>query len=121
MPSAAWRPSQIAVTTRSEPRTMSPPAKIFGLVVWNLIRLMLLCDHAIPVIGCDAGIIKPGRRVGLKAKGYNHRIRFQHLLTAWNRLGAAPAIRIRLAQLGLNHLYTTGLAESTPPLPGAGG
>lgn len=36
MPSAAVRPSKIAVTTRSEPRTMSPPAKIFGLLVWCL-------------------------------------------------------------------------------------
>jgi hypothetical protein len=35
MPIAASRPSNTAVTTRSEPRTISPPAKILGLVVWN--------------------------------------------------------------------------------------
>ena len=34
IPLAAWRPSAMAVTTRSAPRTASPPAKIFGLVVW---------------------------------------------------------------------------------------
>ena len=34
MPSAAFRPSAIAVTTRSEPRTMSPPANTFSLLVW---------------------------------------------------------------------------------------
>src|SRR6188508_2216544 len=36
IPSAASRPSQIAVTTKSEPRTISPPAKTLGLLVWNL-------------------------------------------------------------------------------------
>ncbi len=35
MPSAASRPSKTAVTTRSEPRTMSPPANTFGLPVWK--------------------------------------------------------------------------------------
>ena len=35
MPRAASRPSNTAVTTRSEPRTMSPPANTFGLVVWK--------------------------------------------------------------------------------------
>jgi hypothetical protein len=32
-------PSAIAVTTRSEPRTISPPAKIFGLLVWKAFSL----------------------------------------------------------------------------------
>src|SRR3546814_3658305 len=36
MPSAASRPSNTAVTTRSEPRTISPPANTFALAVWNL-------------------------------------------------------------------------------------
>ncbi len=35
MPSAALRPSKIAVTTKSAPQTISPPAKILGLVVWK--------------------------------------------------------------------------------------
>lgn len=35
IPFAASRPSKTAVTTRSEPRTMSPPANTLGLVVWN--------------------------------------------------------------------------------------
>src|ERR1700722_6950696 len=35
MPCAASRPSNTAVTTRSDPRTMSPPANTLGLVVWN--------------------------------------------------------------------------------------
>jgi hypothetical protein len=35
IPFAASRPSNTAVTTRSDPRTMFPPAKIFGLVVWK--------------------------------------------------------------------------------------
>ena len=33
IPAAASRPSNTAVTTRSEPRTMSPPANTLGLVV----------------------------------------------------------------------------------------
>lgn len=33
IPSAAIRPSAMAVTTRSEPRTASPPAKTLGLEV----------------------------------------------------------------------------------------
>jgi hypothetical protein len=33
IPSAASRPSNTAVTTRSDPRTMSPPANTLGLVV----------------------------------------------------------------------------------------
>ena len=32
---AASLPSHIAVTTRSEPLTISPPENIFGLDVWN--------------------------------------------------------------------------------------
>lgn len=34
MLAAASRPSFTAVTTRSAPRTPSPPAKIFGFAVW---------------------------------------------------------------------------------------
>ena len=32
---AASRPSQIAVTTKSDPLTISPPENIFGFDVWN--------------------------------------------------------------------------------------
>ena len=53
MPSAAWRPSQMAVTTRSDPRTISPPAKIFGFAVWNA-GLVLWRDDTIPIVTSDA-------------------------------------------------------------------
>jgi hypothetical protein len=34
IPSAAFLPSNTAVTTKSEPLTISPPENIFGLLVW---------------------------------------------------------------------------------------
>ena len=34
IPLAAFLPSNTAVTTRSEPLTMSPPENILGLLVW---------------------------------------------------------------------------------------
>ncbi len=53
MPSAAFRPSSIAVTTRSEPRTASPPAKIFSLLGLELELLFRRGFDTTPLIQID--------------------------------------------------------------------
>ena len=80
--------------------------------------LVFLCDHTVPVVGLHADIFQPCRRAGLEAKGDYHRVRFQSLLTAGNRLGAATAIRVGLTQLGLYHFHATGLAKVLHHLDG---
>ena len=88
---------------------MSPPAKIFGLLVW-----CLNCDCSgattRPWLGLDLELLEPGRRARAETEGDQHGLGRDDFLGARNRLGATAATGIRLAETGLDHLDAFHLA-----------
>lgn len=107
MPSAALRPSAMAVTTRSEPRTASPPAKIFGLLVWN--ALALLRGHDAPLaVQIHAVFRQPVHLVRTETKRHDHGVCFQHMLGAFDDFRTTAAIGIRRTQFSTCHSYAAG-------------
>ena len=112
MPSAALRPSAMAVTTRSEPRTISPPAKIFGLLVWKALSLpsgamMRPCESSSTLCFCQ-----PFHVVWTETKRHDHRICRNDMFGTCHNLRAATAFGIRFAHFCAHHF-----TPLTLPLP----
>lgn len=100
IPCAACRPSAIAVTTKSAPRTASPPAKdllITGLVTIAALHVRLDPPATVQLYPCG---FQPRHRMRVETKRHNDRIGRHHKFAAGDRRRAAAALCVRFAKPG---------------------
>ena len=88
----------------SEPRTASPPAKIFGLLVWNALSLPSGADAALFI---ELHVVRrqPVHTVWAEAERHHHRVGVDHVFGTRHLFRRLTAVGIRCAQLGAYHLY----------------
>ena len=68
-------------------------------------------NHGIPIVTGHTDFAEPIRRIGLKTKGHDNRVGFDHDLTTRHRLGPSPAISAGFTELCLDHFHTDRLTK----------